>query len=215
VQPGLLQERFTIARPGALRRARHAVSVLKTLSIALPAAAIALFAFAFAISQNRRRTLLHAGIALGVAGVIGVVAIVAGRSYYLHSVVGPDVPHPAATAFYNTVVRDLQRGYKLLCLIGVGLVAAGLLAGPSRAATRLRSLTLRGAGAAADRAVGEPVVSGWVAANKSTLRTVALVAGLLFLVAAHELTYTVLLEVGLGVGVALGAIEVLARPRPG
>jgi len=32
-------------------------------------------------------------------------------------------------------------------------------------------------------------------------------------VTARELTYTVLFEVGAGVAVALGAIEVLARPR--
>jgi hypothetical protein len=90
-----------------------------------------------------------------------------------------------------------------------------LLAGPSRAATRLRSLTVRGAGAAADHAVGEDVRSGWVAANRSTLRTVVTVAGLLFLVTAHELTWALLVEIGAGVAIALAAIEVLARPREG
>jgi hypothetical protein len=214
VQPGLIQERFTIVRPGALHRARHAVSVLKTLSIVLPAAAIALFGLAFAFSRDRRRTLLGLGIGLVAAGVAGLVLVVAGRSYYLHSVVGPAVPHPAATAFYDTVVRDLRHAYKVTSLGGIALVVAALLAGPSRTATRLRSLTLRGAGAAADHAVGEDVRSGWVAANRSTLRTVVVVAGLLFLVTAHELTWVVLLEIGVGVAIALGAIEILARPRP-
>src|SRR5262249_55462134 len=46
VEPNLIQERFTIARPGALHRVRHGVSVLKTLSIVLPAAAVALFGLA-------------------------------------------------------------------------------------------------------------------------------------------------------------------------
>jgi hypothetical protein len=214
VEPGLIQERFTIARPGALHRTRHAVSVLKTLSIVLPAAAIALFGLAFSISRDRRRTLLGLGIGLVAAGVVGLVLVVAGRSYYLHSVVGPAVPHAAATAFYDTVVRDLRHAYKVTSLAGIALVVAALLAGPSLAATRLRSLTLRGAGAAADRAVGEDVRSGWVAANRSTLRTVAVVAGLLFLVTAHELTWVVLLEIGAGVAIALVAIEILARPRP-
>ena len=62
-------------------------------------------------------------------------------------------------------------------------------------------------------AVGEDVRSGWVAANRSTLRTVVVVAGLLFLVTAHELTWTLLLVVGAGEAIAIGAIEVLARPR--
>ena len=214
VQPGLIQERFTIARPGALHRARRALSVLKTLSIVLPAVAITLFGLAFAISRDRRRTLLHTGIGLLAAGLVGVVLVVAGRSYYLQSVVGPDVPQPAATALYDTVVRDLRHAYKVTSLAGIALVVVALLAGPSRAAIRLRSLTVRGAGAAADHAVGEDVRSGWVAANRSTLRTVAVVVGLLFLVTAHELTWTLLLVVGGGVAIALGAIEVLARPRP-
>jgi hypothetical protein len=213
VQPGLIQQRFTIARPGALHRARHAVSVLKTLSIVLPAAAILLFGLAFAISRDRRRTLLHVGIGLLLAGVVGIVLVVAGRTYYLHSVVGPAVPHPAATALYDTVVRDLRHAYKVTSLAGIAFVAAALLAGPSRAATRLRTLTVRGAGAAADHAVGEDVRSGWVAANRSTLRTVVAVVALLYLVTAHELTWALLVEVGAGVAIALAAIEVLARPR--
>jgi hypothetical protein len=211
VEPGLVQERFTIARPGALHRARHAVSLLKTLSIVLPAAAVLLFGLAFAISRDRRRTLLHAGIGFVAAGVIGLVLVVAGRSYYLHSVVGPDVPHSAATALYDTVVRDLRHAYKLACLAGLALFGAALLAGPSRTAVRLRSLTLRGAGAAADQAVGEDVRSGWVAAHRSTLRTVVVVVGLLFLVTGGELTWALLLEVGAGVAIGLGAIEILAR----
>ncbi len=213
VEPGLVQERFTIVRPGALHRARRAVSLLRTLSIVLPAAAILLFGLALAISRNRRRTLLHAGIGLVVAGVIGLVLVVAGRSYYLHSVVGPDVPHPAATALYDTVVRDLRHAYKITCLCGLALFGAALLAGPSRAAVRLRSLTLRGAGAAADQAVGENVRSGWVTANRSTLRTVVVVVGLLFLVTAGGLTWALLLEVGAGVAIGLGAIEILAREQ--
>jgi hypothetical protein len=213
IQPGLIQQRFTIARPGALHRARHAVSLLKTLSIALPAAALVLFGLAFAISRNRRRTLLHSGVGLLLAGVVGIVLVVAGRTYYLHSVVGPAVPHPAAIALYDTVVRDLRHAYKVTSLAGVALVAAALLAGPSRAAIRLRSLTVRGAGAAADHAVGEDVRSGWVVANRSTLRTVVAVVALLFLVTAHELTWALLLEIGAGVAIALAAIEVLARPR--
>jgi hypothetical protein len=212
VQTGQLQQRITIARSDTLRRARHAVSVLKRLSIALPAAALALFALALAISRNRRRTLLHTGIGLGVAGVAGIVAVVGGRSYYLHSVVGADVPHDAALALFNTIVRDLRRAYELTSLLGLGLVVGAVLAGPSRGATRLRSLTLRGAGAAADQAVGEPAVSGWVAANKSALRTVVLAAGFVFLVTSR-LTPETLLETGAIVALGLGAIEVLARPR--
>ena len=61
--------------------------------------------------------------------MVGVVLLVGGRSDYLHSVAGPDVSHAAATALYDTVVRDLRHAYKVLCLGGLGLVLAAILAG--------------------------------------------------------------------------------------
>ena len=72
-------------------------------------------------------------------------------------------PHAAATALYDTVVRDLRHAYKITSACGLALSSPRLLAGPSQAAVRLRSLTLRGAGAAAEPAVGESVTVGWVA----------------------------------------------------
>jgi hypothetical protein len=211
VQPGLVQEHFTLVRPRTLHRVQHGVRLLKTLSIVLPAVAVALVGLAFALSRDRRRTLMQTGIALVAGGVIGLFLVVGGRTYYLHSVVGPDVPHAAANALYDTVVRDLRRAYKIVCAAGLVAIVVALIAGPSRAAVRLRSLSLRGAGAAADAAVGESVKLGWVAAKKSTLRTVAVVAGLLFLITSGPLGWGLLLEVALGVGIALGGIEILAR----
>jgi hypothetical protein len=213
VQPGLVQERFTIARPGSVHRARHAVSQLKTLSILLPAAAIVLFGLAFMFSRERRRTLLRAGVGLAAAGAVGLVLVAIGRWYYLHSVAGPDLPHPAATALYDTVLRDLRLAYKATSLVGLGLVGAALLAGPSRLATRLRSVTVQGAGEVADRAVGESVTHSWVAANKSILRTVAVVAGLLLLLSSPHPSLRLLVELGAGVGLVLLLLEILARPR--
>lgn len=213
VQPGLLQQRFTIARPGSLDRARQAVSQLKTSSILLPAAAILLFGLAFAFSRERRRTLLRAGVGLAAAGAVGLVLVAIGRWYYLHSVAGPDLPHEAATALYDSLLSDLRLGYKVTSLVGLGLVGAAFLAGPTRVATRLRSATVRGAGEVADRAVGESVTHGWVAANKSTLRTVAVVAGLLLLLSAHHPSVRLLVELAAGVGLVLLLIEILARPR--
>ena len=88
-----------------------------------------------------------------------------------------------------------------------------MLAGPSRAAVRIRSLTLRTAGGVADRAAGKTVTVGWVAENKSTLRTVVVICGLLLLVDARHPSGRFLLELALGMLICLGAIEILARSK--
>src|SRR5262249_5143946 len=59
IQPGLVQGRYTIATEATLRRGRRVYSQVETLSIVLPAAAIALFGLAFLISRERRRTLVR------------------------------------------------------------------------------------------------------------------------------------------------------------
>ena len=213
VQPALLQPRFRIARASSIDKLRDATRTLKTLSVALPVAAIVGFALAFALSRDRRRTLRLAGIWLALAGAAGLVAIVIGRTYYAHNVVGPDVPAAAANAFYDTVLSGLRFWLKIQCVVGLAAFAAAVLAGPSRAAVRIRSLTLRTAGGVADQAAGKSVTVGWVAENKSTLRTVVVIAGLLLLVAARHPSGRFLLELGLGLLLCLGAIELLARPR--
>jgi hypothetical protein len=213
VQPALLQPRFQIARASSINELRDATRVLKALSIALPLAATVGFVLAFALSRDRRRTLRLAGIWLALAGAAGLVAVVIGRTYYAHNVVGPDVPAAAANAFYDTVLSGLRFWLKIQCVVGLGAFAAAVLAGPSRAATRIRSLTLRTAGGVADQAAGRSVTVGWVAENKSTLRTLTLVVGLLFLVANRHLGATSLLWLTLGMVFVLGGIEVLARTR--
>jgi hypothetical protein len=213
VQPALLQPRFQIARASSIDELRNATRALRTLSIALPVAATAGFVLAFAVSRDRRRTLRLAGIWLALAGAAGLVAVVVGRTYYTHDVVGPDVPAAAANAFYDTVLSGLRFWLKIQCIVGLGAFAAAVLAGPSRAAVRIRSLTLRTAGGVADQAAGTSVTVGWVAENKSTLRTVVVISGLLLLVASRHPSGRFLLELALGMLLFLGAIELLARPR--
>jgi hypothetical protein len=213
VQPALLRPKFQIARGSSINGLRDATRALKALSVALPVAAIVLFGLAFALSRDRRRTLRLAGISLALAGAAGLVGVVIGRTYYLHDVVGPDVPAAVATAFYDTVLSGLRFWLKVQCLVGLGAFAVALLAGPSRAAVRIRSLTLRTAGGAADRAAGKSVTVGWVAENKSTLRTLVVISGLLVLVAARHPSGRFLLELALGMLICLAAIELLARPR--
>jgi hypothetical protein len=213
VQPALLQPRFQIARGSAIGRLRAATRRLKQLSVALPVAVGVLFALAFTLTRDRRRTLRLAGLWLAAAGAAGLVGVVAGRTYYLHDVVGPDVPAAAARAFYDTVLSGLRLWLKVVVLAGLGAFVAAVLAGPSRTAVWARAVTLRTAGGLVDGAAGRSVTAAWVAANRETLRTVVFISGLLILVGAGHPSMRDVLVLAAAVAIGLGAIELLSRPR--
>jgi hypothetical protein len=134
------------------------------------------------------------------------------RSYYLHEVVGPDVPHGGAVAFYDTPLASLRLDLKLACVAGIAIGGAAVLAGPSPAAVRIRQVALRSAGALADEAVGESVTAEWVAANRPILRTFTVIVALLWLFRAADPNVRLLLELAIGTSIVLTAIEVLSRP---
>ena len=212
VDASSLQSGIVIARPSSIDRLRHGVRIVKLLAIALPILALVLYGLAFAISRERRRTLVRAGIGLLGGGAAGLVVVAAGRSYYLHHVVGPAVPTAAATALYNTVLADLRLWLELTALGGIVAVAAGLVSGPSRVAAGIRGATLRTTGGIADGAVGASATSRWVAANKPVLRTVTVILGLLLVLASHHITTRLIIEYAAGVLIVLGLFEVLSRP---
>lgn len=212
VKPSLLQRRFVIAKPSSLAQIRRGVALLRALAIALPLLAFALVALALALSRERKRTLFWAGAALTAAGALGFAAIVVLRTYYLDRVVGPNVPHDAAAAFYDTLLASLRLDLKIACYVGLAVAGAAVLAGTSPAATRIRRSALRMAGMLADEAVGESLTAKWVAANRPILRTATVILGLLVLLTAAHPNVRLLVKLAIGVLLGLGVIEVLARP---
>jgi hypothetical protein len=212
VKPKLLQRRFVIAKPHSLTELRRAVTVLKAVSIMLPVLSALCLLLAFALSRERRRTVLWTGVGLAAAGAAAIVAVVALRTYYLHAVVGANVPGDAAGALYDVVFRNLRLYFKIGCLLGLAAAAAAVLAGPTPAAVRTRTWALRLAGRLADEAVGESVTVRWVAQNRSGIRSVAVVLALLLLLSAGHPTVRLLVKLAIGVAVVFAAVEILSRP---
>jgi hypothetical protein len=205
-----------IVQPNSLDRLREAATTLKNLSVALPVAVLVLGGLGLALSRERRRTIFWLGGGLAAMSILGLVAIAFGRRYYLDDVVGTDVPSDAAKALYDTLLRDLRFYLEVAIVAGALAMGGAALAGETRAATRIRTRTLGTAGAAADRAAGQSATMKWVADNKSTLRTITFLCALIYLATAgSSLTLTRFVLVIVVVLLALGALEILARPRAG
>jgi hypothetical protein len=105
----------------------------------LPVIALILLALGVYVAKGHRRALV--GVGLGLAG--GMLALGLGialfRSIYLNAIPAEVLPHDAAAAFYDTLVRFLRLGLRTVLVLGLIVALAGFLTGRSITAVRLRA----------------------------------------------------------------------------
>jgi hypothetical protein len=172
-----------------LESAQSAVHLLDRARIVLVVLVFVLLGAALALSGNRRRTLMRWGIGLVVAMAVTAALLALGRSAYL----GVAQNHDAAAAAFDTLVRYLRNGIRVIAALGLIIALAAFLSGPSRLAVRTREgarSLIGGAGRKADEA-------GWTPGPVGTF------------VAAHKVGLRIL-----GVAVAFLVVFVLTSPRP-
>ncbi|MBV8979644.1 MAG: hypothetical protein JO086_01980 [Acidimicrobiia bacterium] len=203
---------FELLQSKDLARASDWVRYLEAAAVILPVGVIAAFVLAVALSDDRRRTLLRGGLGVAFAMVVMLALLYAGRAVFIDSVAGPDVPHAAAGAFFDTVVRFLRTGLRAGATAGLVVAAGVWVTSAHRTAVRLRTTCgrlLTGVAAHEDWEFGATGI--WVAAHKRALRyAVAVVGALALVVLKHPgpkgvITVTVLLLL------AVAVIEVVGR----
>ena len=196
---------------GQLENARSAVHLLDRLRIVLVVLVFVLLGVAVALSSNRRRTLMRWGIGLVAAMAVTAALLALGRSAYLSVAQNED----AAAAAFDTIVRYLRNGIRVLAALGIIVALAAFLSGPSRLAVRIREGTkalIGGAGRKADEAGWEPgPVGAWVAAHKGALRIAGVAVAFLVLFLWDTPRPLTLLVLALLVLVYLAAIELVGR----
>jgi hypothetical protein len=167
------------------------------------------------LSGNRRRTLLRWGIGTAFAVLLVGAGITVGRSFYLDAVTSPRLPEATAAAVFDTLVRFLRYGVRLIIALGLIVAFGAWVSGPSRAATRLRITARSVVGRAGDAAGNKGLDFGafgvWVARHRTPLRIAAVLITLgLLLFWDHPRGSTVLL-LAIVLLVLLAAIEFVAR----
>jgi len=169
-----------------LVKAQQATKLLNHLALFLPFLAIACYAGAVAVSTRRRRALMWCGIGLAVS--MAVLAIILGlaRSFLISASAGHALTPEASAALFDTLLRYLRTGLRVLFGIGVLVALGAWLAGPSRPVVALRRAVVR-----AYRWVEQGVrnrgwdfgpVGQWVAANKGVVQGVLVGLAVLVLV---------------------------------
>ena len=206
---------FSLFSAKYLVQAQSLYRLLETLRWVLPILTLLCLAAGIYIARRHRRALVGAG--LGLAGsmlVLGVLLAV-GRTIYL-SKLPPTVSADAAAAAFDTLVRFIKEGLRVLLVLGLVVAFAGFFTGPSVTAVRTRSAVksgfaaIRGTGERAGVNTGQ--VGTFVYRYRQALRIAAVaLAALVFVFWTDPTALTVLITAIILLTV-LGLIELIGRP---
>jgi len=131
--------RLKVITSRQIKTVQDAVKVVRGMAIIVPAAALLLFALAVYLAEGRRRwALLLVGLDLLIAGfVVIIVRNLAGHAI-VNSLVADDSVKPAAQAAWSIGTALLSDIAQSVIIIGLAVLLAAVLAGPTRPAVALR-----------------------------------------------------------------------------
>src|SRR5262249_13209350 len=141
------------------------------------------------------------------------IALQIARSVYLRSVPRDVLPADAAGVLYDTLIRFIRDGLRVLLLVGLVVAAGAFLTGPSAAAVQVRNsarAAIDWARARSERAgLHAGPVEGWVGAHKTALRVGAIVLAALIFVFASPPSLALVIWLVVLLLVVLGLTEFL------
>lgn len=197
-----------IAQLQGLDRARKATRALNTIANWLPWIGLVLVAGGIATARKRRRALVGTALGVGVGMIVIGIGLLIARHIYLDAVPTDQLPRNTAQFLFDTVVRFLRLGIRLVLLVALLVALGAWVSGPSRAAVATRravsSIPQNLGGKLRTGPVG-PFVEHYAMA----LRIGVIALGFLILVLLDNLTVATVITLAVIVLVLLLLIELL------
>jgi hypothetical protein len=210
-----LNLKIELADAQQLQRAQTATRLLNRLSWLLPLLAILCLVGGLLLSPHWRRSLIKWGIGTAFAVLLIGVGLSVGRSIYLDAVTSPNLPRDTAAAVYDTIVRFLRQGVRLIIALALLIAIGAWLTGPTPLPTRLRNTSRRvignAGGSAGEHGVGFGAFGDWVATHKNVMRIGATLAVLVVLLLWNHPKAITAISLAIVLVVLFGAIEFIAR----
>jgi hypothetical protein len=209
---------FTIFQSDQIPRAQAGFHLLKTLGTWLPIIVLLLIGIGVYVAKSHRRALIAAGLGLAIGMVVLALGLALFRTAYLNAVPSNLLPHDAAAAMYDTIVRFLRIGLRSVAVLGLVVAGGAFLSGGSVTAVRTRQglvnaiAWLRGGATSIGFRTGP--VGSWVYAHKRALRIGAVAVAGLALVFWSQPTGKVVILLAALLLVVLALIEFLGQPAP-
>ena len=170
-----------IADVHGIDAARRWVRLLDHLAVWLPFLSLLCFTGAALLARRRRRTLIAAGFCIAGAMALVGLSTQIGRQIYINNLSKENLGFPVTGTVYDTVVRFLREGIRILFVLALLFSLVLWLTGPSD-----RGVRFRAAASARSARVGHwsrtsPLVATLVANRKITSGAIAAVAALVLL----------------------------------
>jgi hypothetical protein len=207
-------QQFVLFQSDDLEQAQGFVDFLQTIAWVLPFLALACLAGAVAVSKHRRRTIQRGAIGVALAVGVQLVLLKTGRSLYLDAVTTKNSTPGAAGAVWDQVTSFLRTAGITVIVLALLIAVGAWVAGPSSAATRLRSWwhrTLGRSGESADEAAPAGAVAMFVTRYTPALRGVGVAIAFVVLIAWTNPTALTVLVIALVLLVYLAVVEFLGR----
>lgn len=211
-----INPQFALFSDKYLVQAQTGYRLLNDLKIVLPILALVLLAAGVYVARGHRRALVGAGLGLAASMLVLGIALAIGRSIYLGSVPSNVLPSDAAAVLYDTLVRFIKDGLRVLLVVGLIVAIGAFFTGPSVTAVRTRRGISNGLGWVRGRGERAGVNTGpvglWTYQHRTALRIGAVALfGLIFVFlgtpsAVSAIVLAILLLV------VLGLIELIGRP---
>lgn len=199
-----------------LIQAQSAFRLLNTLKWVLPLLCLILLAAGIYLARRHRRALIGASLGLAAAMALLGAGLAVARVLYLNKVPASVLPADAAAAVFDTVVRFIKQGLRVVLVLGLVVALAGFCTGPSVTAVRMRRGirsalgAIRGTGERAGLSTGP--VGSWIYRHRTPLRVAAVAIAALVFVFWTLPTPLVVLGIAIALAAALGLIELIGRP---
>ena len=184
-----------VAHVKGLSGAQSLVRALDTIADWLPLIGIGLVGASIALARRRRRRLVASAVGLAGGMLVLGAALLAGRYVFLSQLPGTSFPRSTSAYIFDTLVRYLRLGIRLVFLAAliVGLVV--WVTGGSTGAVRLRAWSARmwsafGRGGRSGQFVGV------IARHINVVRAVIVGGGLLVLLLLDGPSYGTVILVG-------------------
>ena len=165
-----------------LTKAQSSVRLLNKVAHWLPLLALVCFAGGILAARRRRRALMISALSAAAGMVVLGIGVLIGRQIYLNSLPLHYLTANDAGRIFDTLVRFLRYGLRIVFAVGLVICAIAWLTGPYRAARATRAHVVSGV-RRATAVAANPRFAGFIAANRRvvSISVVALAALVLIL----------------------------------
>ena len=129
---------FVLFRAQNLSKAQALYRLINTLKWVLPVLTLLFLGLGVYLARRHRRALIAASLGVAVSMLVLAVGLQIGRGIYLNSVPQSVLPPDAAAALFDTVIRFIRYGLRILFVIGLIVAIVAFFTGPAAAAVGTR-----------------------------------------------------------------------------